>query len=122
VVMHHAISDGWSLSIFFQELETFYRAFAAGKSAPEIPGLPVQYADFAHWQRQWMQGAKLEQELAFWKQKLGGAPQLLKLPVDQAELAAGASGRAGRLIEKFSPATREALAAFSHRENATPFM
>jgi amino acid adenylation domain-containing protein/FkbH-like protein len=122
VVMHHAISDGWSLTIFFQELEKFYQAFAAGKTAPEIPALPVQYADFAHWQRQWMQGAKLEQELAYWKGKLGDAPQALKFPADQAEPATGASGKAGRLIEKFSPATAETLAAFSHHENATPFM
>ena len=122
VVMHHSISDGWSLAIFFQELEKFYQAFAAGKAAPEIPALPVQYADFAHWQRQWMQGAKLEQELAYWKAKIGGAPQSLKFPVDKTEPAAGASGRAGRLIEKFPPAIAETLGAFSHRENATPFM
>src|SRR5947199_6099447 len=99
--MHHSISDGWSLAIFFQELEKFYQAFAAGKEAPEIPPLPVQYADFAHWQRQWMQGAKLEQELAYWKGKLGDAPPALKLPVDRIGSAAGTSGRAGRLIERF---------------------
>jgi amino acid adenylation domain-containing protein/FkbH-like protein len=122
VVMHHAISDGWSLTIFFQELETYYRAFAAGSPAPELPPLPVQYADFAHWQRKWMQGAKLEQELAYWKGKLNGAPASVTLPVDQAEPAADASGRAGRLVEKFPPATAEALGAFSHHENATPFM
>ncbi|HWD93513.1 MAG TPA: amino acid adenylation domain-containing protein [Verrucomicrobiae bacterium] len=122
VVMHHAISDGWSLSIFFQELETFYRAFAAGKPAPEIPALPVQYADFAHWQRQWMQGAKLEQERAYWKNKLSGAPASVNLPVDRVEPASGASGGAGRVVKKFSATTAEALGAFSHRENATPFM
>jgi amino acid adenylation domain-containing protein/FkbH-like protein len=122
VVMHHAISDGWSLSIFFQDLETFYCAFAAGKPAPEIPGLPVQYADFAHWQRQWMQGAKLEQERAYWKNKLSGAPASVNLPVDRAEPESAASGRAGRRAEKFSAATAEALGVFSHRENATPFM
>ncbi len=122
VVMHHSISDGWSLTIFFQELETFYRAFAAGDATPAVPALPVQYADFAHWQRQWMQGAKLDQELAYWKNKLSDAPQSLKLPVDQLEPTSGASGKAGRFVEKFSPATAENLAAFSHRENATPFM
>jgi amino acid adenylation domain-containing protein/FkbH-like protein len=122
VVMHHSISDGWSLAIFFRELEKYYHAFAAGEAAPEIPPLTVQYADFAHWQRQWMQGTKLEQEVAYWKGKLGDAAQSLKLPVDRIEPEAGASGRAGRLVEKFSPATAQTLAAFSHRENATPFM
>jgi amino acid adenylation domain-containing protein/FkbH-like protein len=122
VVMHHSISDGWSLTIFFQELETFYRAFAAGKPAPALPDLPVQYADFAHWQRQWMQGAKLEQELAYWKNKLTGAPASVALPVDRAEPASGASARAGRFVETFSRETAEALGTFSHRENATPFM
>jgi amino acid adenylation domain-containing protein/FkbH-like protein len=122
VVMHHSISDGWSLTIFFQELETFYRAFAAGQEAPELPALPVQYADFAHWQRQWMQGTKLEQELAFWKNKLSDAPPSVKLPVDKVESSSHASGRAGRFIEKFSPETAQTLGAFSHSENATPFM
>ena len=122
VVMHHSISDGWSLAILFQELETFYHAFAEGKPAKEIPELPVQYADFAHWQRQWMRGAKLEQELAYWKSKLTGAPASVNVPVDHAEPASGALGKAGRFVEKFSPATAEALAAFGHRENATPFM
>lgn len=124
VVMHHAISDGWSFAIFFQELERFYQAFAANKPAPQIAEPPVQYADFAHWQRRWMQGGKLEQEMAFWKGKLKGAPALVKLPADRAEPTLGApeSGKAGRFIERFSTANAEALAAFSHRENATPFM
>ncbi len=122
VVMHHSISDGWSLTIFFQELEAFYRTFAAGKPARELPALPVQYADFAHWQRQWMQGAKLEQELAYWKNKLSEAPGVVKLPVDHEEPATEASGKAARFVETFSPATAEALNVFSHHENATPFM
>lgn len=122
VVMHHAISDGWSLTIFFQEIETFYGAFTEGKSAPEIPALPIQYADYAHWQRQWMQGARLEQELTYWKSKLNGAPASVKLPADQTGPAAEASGKAGRFVEEFPASTAEALGAFSHRENATPFM
>ena len=122
VVMHHSISDGWSVTIFFQELETFYRAFSAGKPAPELPALPVQYADFAHWQRQWMQGAKLDQELAYWKNKLGDAPGAVNLPIDREEPTVGASGKAARFMETFSPATAEALNVFSHRENTTPFI
>src|SRR5207237_6403550 len=63
VVMHHPISDGWSLAVFFRELESYYRAFSTGNGAPNLPQLPMQYADFAQWQRQWMQGAVLDGEL-----------------------------------------------------------
>ncbi|HLX71795.1 MAG TPA: HAD-IIIC family phosphatase, partial [Verrucomicrobiae bacterium] len=124
VVMHHAVSDGWSQAIFFQELETFYRAFTANQTVAHTPVLQVQYADFAQWQRKWMQGAKLERELAYWKKKLEGAPGAVKLPADNsaAESPNSNAGKAGRLTEIFSPSTAEALAAFSHRENATPFM
>ncbi|HWH70558.1 MAG TPA: condensation domain-containing protein, partial [Candidatus Sulfotelmatobacter sp.] len=85
VVMHHTISDGWSQALLLQELAALYNAFAAGKGAPAFPALPVQYADFAHWQRQVMQGAVLEQELAYWKQRLAGAPAMLDLPTDRNE-------------------------------------
>lgn len=124
VVMHHAISDGWSQAIFFQELESFYQAFTKNQPVVQNPVLQVQYADFAQWQRKWMQGAKLESELAYWKNKLEGAPGTVKLPIDPdvAKAAMSYSGKAGRLTETFSPSTAEALALFSHRENATPFM
>jgi amino acid adenylation domain-containing protein/FkbH-like protein len=119
VVMHHAISDGWSQAIFFRELEAFYRAFAANQPAPKLAELPVQYSDFAHWQREWMKGASLQKELEYWKGDLTGAPGSIKLPAEGGD---SSSAKAGRLIETFSPATAEALAVFSHRENATPFM
>ena len=82
IVMHHAVTDGWSLDILFRELETSYRAFAAGGAAPEFSPLPVQYVDFAHWQRRWMQGDVLKKELAYWREKLAGAPLALELPTD----------------------------------------
>ncbi len=122
VVMHHAISDGWSLTILFEELEMFYRAFAENQAVPEMKTLPVQYADFAAWQRQWMQGPRLQKESEYWKSKLAGAPASIAFPVDRRESVSGASGNALRSIEKFSPATAESLAAVSHKENVTPFM
>lgn len=124
VVMHHTISDGWSFAIFFQELGKFYQAFAANKPTPEVPAPAVQYADFAHWQRRCLQGSKLEQEMAFWKSKLAGAPSSVRLPADRAEAATGVAeaGKAGRFTEKFSTGNAEALAEFSRGQNATPFM
>jgi amino acid adenylation domain-containing protein/FkbH-like protein len=122
VVMHHAVSDGWSQAVFFRELEAFYRAFTEKRPAPKLPELPVQYADFAHWQREWMRGTSLQKGLAYWKGQLAGAPGSIKLPEDHAEKGESTPGKAGRLIERVSPATAEALTAFSHREHATPFM
>jgi amino acid adenylation domain-containing protein/FkbH-like protein len=122
VVMHHAISDGWSQAILFSELQGFYRAFVAKQPAPQSQELPVQYVDFALWQREWMQDAKLEGELAYWKNKLEGAPGSVKFPMDPAVTSKSSPGRAGRVTQTFLPATAEALATFSYRENATPFM
>ncbi len=81
VVMHHIISDGWSLEVFFRELTVFYQAFATGQSSP-LPNLPIQYVDFAYWQRQWLQGDVLQSQLSYWKQQLGGDLPVLQLPID----------------------------------------
>jgi amino acid adenylation domain-containing protein/FkbH-like protein len=120
VVMHHTVSDGWSLTILFQELETFYNAFAGGKSAPALPELPVQYADFAAWKRQCLQGIAMEQELNFWKEKLTGAPGTLELPVDRPE-PDKSTRRADRQTLRLPQNMAEAITAFSNRENSTPF-
>ncbi|MCC5666990.1 amino acid adenylation domain-containing protein [Nostoc sp. CHAB 5784] len=80
--MHHIISDGWSLGVFTHELTELYKAFGTGIT-PVLPSLPVQYADFALWQRQWLQGEKLEAQLDYWKQQLKNAPALLELPTDR---------------------------------------
>lgn len=80
-VMHHIVSDSWSLGIFLRELATLYTAFHAGKPSP-LPDLPLQYADYSVWQRQRLQGAQLEQQLTYWKQQLDGCPTLLALPTD----------------------------------------
>lgn len=82
LTIHHIIFDGWSAHIFFRELAALYRQFDAGSSAP-LPALPVQYADFAVWQREQLQGELLEEQLAYWKKQLAGAPTALELPIDR---------------------------------------
>ena len=82
VTMHHSVSDGWSLGIFFRELVILYRAYAKGEDSPLAP-LPIQYADYAQWQRRWLQGEVLEQQLSYWREQLKGLPPLLTLPTDR---------------------------------------
>jgi len=78
LTMHHIVSDGWSIGILIRELAVLYEAFSGGRSSP-LTELPIQYADFACWQRQWLQGEVLEKQLSYWKRQLGGAPPLLEL-------------------------------------------
>lgn len=80
--MHHIISDGWSIGILNEELSVLYTAYHQGKALPLRP-LLIHYADFAHWQRQWLQGDLLEQKVTYWKNQLSGAPALLELPTDR---------------------------------------
>ncbi|NEP62083.1 MAG: amino acid adenylation domain-containing protein, partial [Symploca sp. SIO2G7] len=82
LTMHHIVSDGWSMGIFIQELSSLYQAFSAGEVSP-LAELPIQYADFALWQRQWLSGEVLETQLNYWKQQLAGVPKLLQLPTDR---------------------------------------
>lgn len=83
LTMHHIISDAWSIGVLIQELAILYEAFCAGKPSP-FPSLKIQYADFAVWQHQWLQGEVLETQLAYWKQQLlGGNLPTLKLPTRQ---------------------------------------
>ena len=79
---HHIVSDGWSGGILIREMAALYEGFCSGRPTP-LPELPIQYADFAHWQRQWLQGEVLETQLGYWKQQLGAAPPLLELPTDR---------------------------------------
>ena len=82
LTVHHIVSDGWSMGIFIQELSSLYQAFCAGQPSP-LPELPIQYADFTCWQREWLSGEVLETQLNYWKQQLTGAPPLLELPTDR---------------------------------------
>jgi acyl-CoA synthetase (AMP-forming)/AMP-acid ligase II/acyl carrier protein len=79
---HHIISDGWSIGVLIQELATIYAAFSVGKPSP-LPELSIQYADYAYWQRQWLQTDVLQPQLDYWKQQLSNSAPLLKLPTDR---------------------------------------
>ena len=81
ITMHHIVSDGWSVGVLKDELSTLYSAFVRGESDP-LPGLSVQYADYAVWQRQWMEGAVLQDQADYWKKELVGAPAVLEIPAD----------------------------------------
>jgi pristinamycin I synthase-3/4 len=82
LVMHHIISDGWSLNIMFRELVLAYESACAGQRV-ELPPLPIQYADYATWQRQWLTGDELDRQVNYWRDQLTGAPAKLELPTDK---------------------------------------
>ncbi|HEX8273806.1 MAG TPA: amino acid adenylation domain-containing protein, partial [Longimicrobiaceae bacterium] len=120
VCMHHVVSDGWSMGIFFRELSAVYEAFAEGRPSP-LPELPVQYADFAVWQREWLSGEALEAQVDFWKDRLRGAPPLLEIPTDRPRIP-GQSARGGAHPFTLSAEATRGLRALSRREGATLFM
>ncbi|HEX8431069.1 MAG TPA: amino acid adenylation domain-containing protein, partial [Longimicrobium sp.] len=82
VTMHHIVSDGWSMGVLTHELSTLYGAFHRGEADP-LPTLPIQYADYAVWQRKWIEGDVLREQAEYWRSTLAGAPELLELPTDR---------------------------------------
>jgi amino acid adenylation domain-containing protein len=120
VMTHHVASDGWSVGVFMGEIVTLYEAFSAGRPSP-LPGLPVQYADFAVWQRQWLQGEVLEAQFAYWKGQLGGEAPVLELPTDRPRPPVQTFNGA---IEPFvlPPILTKSLRALSQQEKVTLFM
>ena len=80
--MHHIVFDGWSRGVLYRELSDLYRAYRSSKPSP-LPELPIQYADFAVWQRCALEGNTLDEQLAYWKRQLGGALPVLELPLDR---------------------------------------
>ncbi|MFL6196819.1 MAG: amino acid adenylation domain-containing protein [Thermoanaerobaculia bacterium] len=120
LALHHAVADGWSVGVMVRELSAAYRAFAAG-SPPALPPLPVQYAGFAVWQRRWLSGEVLDAELAWWRERLAGAPPALGLPADRPRPAVQ-SYRGGDRHLALSPETSAALAAAGRRHGSTLFI
>lgn len=120
VTMHHIISDGWSQTILMNELGALYEAALAGRNSP-LPELPIQYADFAEWQRQYLQGELLEQQLDYWRKHLTGAPPSLQLPTDRPRPAVQSFNGARHSFSLSRDLTMR-LVELSRRENATLFM
>ncbi len=119
-VEHHFVHDGWSLAVLFRELRQLYRAFAERRPSP-LPELPVQFADFAAWQREWMQGEVLAAELAWWLRRLSGMTPALELPTDRPRPRVQSfrgKGRTLTLPERLFTAAAE----IGRAVGATPFM
>ncbi|HZI20322.1 MAG TPA: amino acid adenylation domain-containing protein, partial [Pyrinomonadaceae bacterium] len=120
VTMHHIAGDGWSIGIFVREVAALYEAFRAGRPSPLAP-LPVQYADFADWQRGWMRGEVLEAQLAFWKRALSAPPPPLGLPTDFPR-PERPTLRGEKLFRALPADLYEPLSALGRREGATLYM
>ncbi|PCJ31042.1 MAG: hypothetical protein COA99_17540, partial [Moraxellaceae bacterium] len=120
VNMHHIVGDGWSIGVFMRELSDLYQAYAENKPNPLTP-LAVQYADYAHWQRQWLQGDVLDRQVGYWKKQLHAAPDLLHLPTDRPRPAVQTFN--GLQIEHQIDAELAAdIKALALRLDASPFM
>ncbi len=120
LALHHIVSDARTQAILGDEIARLYDAFEKGLPSP-LPDLPLQYADYAVWQRRFLSGEVLEEQLAYWRQALAGAPAALDLPSDRRRPPL-MSYRGGRHRFLLAPAIREALAALSRREGTTLFM
>jgi len=120
LTMHHIIADGWSMGILVWEVMALYEAFSTG-TPPSLPELPIQYIDFAAWQRQWFQESRLEARLTYWKQQLGGSPPVLALPTDRPRPAVNAFRGACQTFA-FPPALTAGLKALSEQVGVTLFM
>jgi hypothetical protein len=118
--MHHIISDAWSLSVFLNELGTLYEARRKGEEA-RLAELPIQYADYAVWQRRYLSGETLERQLSYWKKQLAGAPPVLELPSDRARPEEQTHRGAQQAVE-LSEELSEQLRALSRREGVTLYM
>ncbi|MFL6199516.1 MAG: amino acid adenylation domain-containing protein [Thermoanaerobaculia bacterium] len=119
VTLHHIVSDEWSRNLLVRELAVLYRAFHRGQPSP-LPELPIQYADFADWQRRWLQGEVLAAQVDHWRRRLAGAPPLLALPADRPRPAVQSPRGASRPF--FFPADlAQRLQELSRREGTTLF-
>jgi len=119
VAMHHIVSDGWSFGVFGRELEHLYNAFRSG-AAPELPEPPLQYADFAAWQRQAISPQRFEEHLAYWTRQLSGGLPRLSLPADRARPAVQ-TFTPGSVSKQLSPELSGAVAGLCRREGCTLF-
>ncbi|HEX7333864.1 MAG TPA: amino acid adenylation domain-containing protein [Pyrinomonadaceae bacterium] len=120
LTLHHIIFDGWSMGVFVKEVAALYKAFSQGLESP-LAELPVQYADYAVWQREWLQGEVLDQHIGYWKQQLEGAPELLELPLDRPRPAVQ-THRGANVGMLLSPELTEKVRELCRAEGVTLFM
>ena len=120
VTLHHIASDGWTIGILIRELGILYRAFSQGLPSPLTP-LPLQYADYAAWQRKWLAGAAMEGHLAYWKRRLAGRLPALEMPTDRPRPAVQ-TFRGARVSRTVPSAVTEEARAWSQREGGTLFL
>ncbi len=120
LAIHHIVADGWSMGLLVRDLAELYQGLREAR-APRLPALPVQYADYAAWQRSWLSGTALERRLAFWREELAGAPVVLELPADHPRPASG-SHRGGRRPVHLGEPLRRGLRQLAQGSGATLFM
>ena len=118
--MHHIVSDGWSRAVLLREMEALYSAYSRGEESP-LPELPVQYADYAAWQKEWLRDEALEAQLSYWTQHLKGAPRLLDLPTDHPR-PQQRSFKGAREPVTIPQDVYQSLEALSRREGVTLYM
>ncbi len=120
LVMHHIVSDNWSTGLIVHEILEMYKAYAQNKE-PQLPELPVQYADFAVWQRKWLKGKTLEKQLQYWRDRLQDTPPVLEMPLDRPRPAYQTYNGA-YLTFHFTADTQKALHQLSRKADTTLFM
>jgi amino acid adenylation domain-containing protein len=118
--MHHITSDGWSTAVLVREVAALYPAFAEGRPSP-LAELPIQYADFASWQRHWLRGDLLESQIGWWRERLAGAPPILALPTDRPRPAVQ-TFRGGSEARPLAADLAGGLRELARREGASLFM
>ena len=120
LTLHHIVADGWSMGVLVEEFSQLYAAHTQGKTV-ELPSLPIQYADYALWQRRWMQAGELERQLDWWREQLGSEQPMLELPSDRPR-PAQSSQQGARLDFTLEPALAKGLMTLARQRGVTPFM
>ncbi|CAK8715759.1 hypothetical protein GCAAIG_05165 [Candidatus Electronema halotolerans] len=118
--MHHVVSDGWSMAIFLRDWQETYTALSQNKESA-LPELTIEYPDYAAWQRSWLHGPILEQQVDYWRRELAGVPELLELPTDKPR-PSRRSSQGGQHIRPLPPALSQSLADLSREQSSTLFM
>ena len=120
LILHHIITDGWSMNVLVRELSELYTSYQSGFPA-QLPQLPIQFGDYATWQREWLQGEVLDRQLDYWTQKLTGLPPVLEIPADRPRPPV-ASNQGALAQFEVGAEVANLLKAFCQHEGVTPYM